>query len=97
MPPEVADAVSALGYAARVAILGYLHQHGPATRSELAEELKLGTKNTQFHLAALVALGALTRDPSAEDARRGQIVTYTLVPERVAELHADLGKHIGVQ
>ncbi len=95
MPPDVADAVSVLGYAARVAILGYLHEHGPATRGQLTAALGLGAKNTQFHLTALVELGALARDPALEDARRGQSVTYALVPARVAELHAALGKHIG--
>lgn len=89
--------MSAFGYGVRVAIIGYLHEHGPATRGQLATALGLVPKTVQFHLTGLAGLGVVTPDPAPEQARRGQRTRYVLNPTRVDELHAALGRHIGAR
>ncbi len=97
LPAEVEDAVSAFGYAVRVAIIGYLREHGPATRGQIAAGLNLIPRTVQFHLTGLTELGVVTRDPAPEQARRGQRTRYVLDPNRVDELHAALGRYIGAR
>ncbi len=96
LPPAVGDAVSAFGYGVRVAIIGYIHEHGPATRGQLATGLGLVPKTVQFHLTGLTALGVVIPDPPPEQARRGQRTRYEIDAARVLELYAELGKHLGI-
>lgn len=87
--------MTAFGHPARTAILGYLRIHGASTRGELATELALVPKTIQYHVGILARVGVLEADPPA--ARSGQRTRYTLVESRIAQLHAALTRHLGVE
>ena len=91
----VEAAIDAFGNRARVAILSYVRQHGPCTRGDIAAALSIAPPTTSNHLAALEAAGLIVSAPARDQAKSGQWVRYSVVPERVAELYEALGRELG--
>lgn len=80
------------GNHAKVAVLGYLAKHGPATAAEVAEGTGLGRPTVKAHLYQFADSGVVIADPArtmpVED-RTGRRVKYTVVlPEVQAHLDA---------
>lgn len=76
---SVEAAIEAFGNRVRVAILGALRQHGPATRGELAARIGSAEKTVQAHLRTLEGLGLVASDPPPESRKSGQRVRYSAV------------------
>jgi DNA-binding transcriptional ArsR family regulator len=74
---SVEAAIEAFGNRVRVAILGALRQHGPATRGELAARIGSAEKTVQTHLRTLEGLGLVSSDPPPESRKSGQRVRYS--------------------
>ncbi|WP_429860977.1 ArsR/SmtB family transcription factor [Brevibacterium spongiae] len=74
---SVEAAIEAFGNRVRVAILGELRQHGPATRGELAARIDSAEKTVQTHLRTLERLGLVRSDPPPETRKSGQRVRYS--------------------
>jgi predicted transcriptional regulator len=86
------DPIKALGSLVRAGIIGYLRQHGPATRSEIATALELPAQTVSFSLKPMVEAGLLLADPPA--ATRGQWVKYSVNEETVSRMYLQLGQAI---
>lgn len=82
-------AIEAFGNQVRVAILGYLMEHGAHTRGEIADALGIAPPTTNNHLRSLVEAGLLRATPV--QALRGSRPRYEVEPERVVELYQALG------
>lgn len=95
LPAPVAAAVKVFGSELRVTIVGYLVEHGPATRGEISAGIGAVAKTVQFHLQALESTGVVRTDPPPGTPRSGQWLRYRADPTRLAELHAALGAHLG--
>jgi ArsR family transcriptional regulator len=89
------DPIKALGNLVRAGIIGYLRQHGPATRAEIAAALELPVPTIAASLKAMVQAGLLTSDPPIEQARRGQWIKYGVDHEMVSRMYLQLGQAIG--
>lgn len=89
------DPIKALGNLVRAGIIGYLRQHGPATRAEIALALDLPVPTIAASLKAMVQAGLLTSDPPIEQARRGQWIKYGVHHEMVSRMYLQLGQAIG--
>ena len=64
-----AAGLRALSHPTRLKILGRLRIEGPATATQLAQELKLNTGATSYHLRQLAEHGFIEDDPERGDAR----------------------------
>jgi len=91
----VEAAIDAFGNRARVAVLSYVRQHGPCTRGEVASALSIAPPTTSNHLSALETAGLIVSSPARDQAKSGQWVRYSVVPERVTELYEALGRELG--
>lgn len=89
------DPIKALGNLVRAGIIGYLRQHGPATRAEIAAALEIPIPTIAASLKAMVQAGLLTTDPPKGQARRGQWVKYGVDHEIVTRMYLQLGQAIG--
>jgi ArsR family transcriptional regulator len=89
------DPIKALGNLVRAGIIGYLREHGPATRAEIAGALDLPVPTIAASLKAMVQAGLLTTDPPIREARRGQWVRYGVDHEIVSRMYLQLGQAIG--
>jgi ArsR family transcriptional regulator len=89
------DPIKALGNLVRAGIIGYLREHGPATRAEIAGALGLPVPTIAASLKAMVQAGLLTTDPPIREARRGQWVRYGVDHEIVSRMYLQLGQAIG--
>jgi DNA-binding transcriptional ArsR family regulator len=85
LPVDVEKAIDALGNRVRVAVLRSLLRDGPATRSQLAERLRVSKSLLQSHLAKLEDLGVIVRHaPGADSDHRARI--FTAEPKRIQRL-----------
>lgn len=73
----VEAAIEAFGNRVRVAILGALRQHGPATRGELSTRIGAAEKTVQTHLRTLEGLDLVSSEPPPESRKSGQRVHYS--------------------
>jgi ArsR family transcriptional regulator len=89
------DPIKALGNLIRAGIIGYLREHGPATRAEIAAALDIPVPTIGASLKAMVQAGLLTTDPPIEEARRGQWIRYGVDHEQVSRMYLQLGQAIG--
>jgi predicted transcriptional regulator len=89
------DPIKALGNLVRAGILGYLREHGPATRAEIATALDIPVPTIAASLKAMVQAGLLTTDPPPDEVRRGQWVKYGVDHEMVSRMYLQLGQAIG--
>jgi DNA-binding transcriptional ArsR family regulator len=64
-----AAGLRALSHPTRLKILGRLRIEGPATATQLAQELSLNTGATSYHLRQLAEHGFIEDDPERGDAR----------------------------
>ena len=64
-----AAGLRALSHPTRLQILGRLRIEGPATATQLAQELRLNTGATSYHLRQLAEHGFIEDDPSRGDGR----------------------------
>ena len=97
-PPHdelVEAAIDAFGNRARVAILKHIRENGPCTRADVATALSIAPPTASNHLAALETAGIIESTPPRSEARSGQWVRYTVIPERVTELYVALGEFLG--
>ncbi|MGO4785164.1 ArsR/SmtB family transcription factor [Cryobacterium sp. W22_MBD10_FK3] len=97
-PPHdelVEAAIDAFGNRARVAILRHVRENGPCTRADIATALGIAPPTASNHLSALETAGLIESSPPRSEARSGQWVRYTAVPERITELYVALGKFLG--
>jgi DNA-binding HxlR family transcriptional regulator len=93
-PLEVA--IQLFGSRVRIAICGYLQEHGSSARGEIAHALGISIQSTYRQLSALVDDGIVTADPPRQNAMRGQRVRYTPVPAKIESLWAELGRALRV-
>jgi DNA-binding transcriptional ArsR family regulator len=77
--PDAGAVFSALADATRRAVVRRLAEGGPATATELAEELPVTRQAVAKHLGALAAAGLVSAD------RQGRETRYTLTPEPMTE------------
>ena len=89
------DPIKALGNLVRAGILGYLREHGPATRAEIAAALDIPGPTIAASLKAMMHAGLLTTDPPVNEIRRGQWVKYDVDHEMVSRMYLQLGQAIG--
>lgn len=87
-------AIDSFGNRARVAILGYLADHGPSTRGEMSDALGIAPATMTNHLRALIGHQLITASPA--ESRRGQRPRYDIDPVRVLELYEVLGDALRV-
>lgn len=87
------DPIEALGSLVRAGIIGYLRQHGPATRADIAAALSLPPQTVSFSLKPMLEAGLLISDP--QNPKRGQWVRYSVNEERVSRMYLQLGQAIG--
>jgi DNA-binding MarR family transcriptional regulator len=81
-----ADAMRPAGLArSQFAVLGYLHEAGPLSVSELAERLYMERTTLTRNLNPLVDAGLVVRQPSAEDARVKLIAITDVGRAKLAE------------
>ncbi|WP_454812997.1 hypothetical protein [Paenarthrobacter nitroguajacolicus] len=88
--------VNAFGNLTKVAIIGYLNEHGSATRSEVAAALEIGVATAKHNLQLLADEGVVLQDPPATEERNGRRVRYTLVEAEVEQRYAQLGRALGL-
>jgi DNA-binding transcriptional ArsR family regulator len=96
VPASLEAAIDAFGgNHAKIAVLGFLAEHGPATSAEVAEGTGLGRPTVKAHLYQLADAGAVTADPPVglpvED-RVGKRVRYSVVHEELAKHYKELGR-----
>ncbi|MBX3193843.1 MAG: helix-turn-helix domain-containing protein [Microbacteriaceae bacterium] len=89
------DPIKALGNLVRAGIIGYLREHGPATRGQIAAALELPTPTVAASLQAMLQAGLLRADPPIDQARSGQRIRYTVDDEIVSRMYLQLGQAIG--
>lgn len=89
--------ISAFGNLTKVAIIGYLASHGPATRGEVATRLEIGVATAKHNLRLLAEEGVVLQDPPASEERSGMRVRYSLVPSEVEQRYAALGQALGLE
>lgn len=97
-PPHdelVEAAIDAFGNRARVAILRHVRENGPCTRADIAIALNMAPPTASNHLSALETAGLIESSPPRSEARSGQWVRYTSVPDRITELYRALGEFLG--
>lgn len=87
------------GNHAKIAILGYLTQNGPATSAEVAEGTGLGRPTAKAHLYQLASDGVVAADPAfnlpVED-RTGKRVRYSAISDEIARHYEALGKALNI-
>ena len=88
--------INAFGNLTRVAIIGFLAQHGPATRGEVATGLSIGVATAKHNLQLLTDEGITSQDPPATEERNGMRVQYLLAREEVERRYRLLGEALGV-
>jgi predicted ArsR family transcriptional regulator len=88
--------INAFSNLTKVAIVGYLNEHGPATRSEVATALEIGVATAKHNLQLLADEGVVLQDPPATEERNGRRVRYTLVRAEVEQRYAELGRALGL-
>jgi predicted transcriptional regulator len=89
------DPIKALGNLIRAGIVGYLREHGAATRAEIAAALDIPVPTIAASLKAMVQAGLLITDPPLDKVRRGQWVRYVVDQEMVSRMYLQLGQAIG--
>lgn len=89
--------ISAFGNLTKVAIIGYLASHGPATRGEVATKLEIGVATAKHNLQLLAEEGVVLQDPPASEERSGMRVRYSLVRSEVEQRYAALGQALGLE
>lgn len=94
--PSLERVINAFGNLTKVAIIGYLGDHGPATRSEVANALEIGVATAKHNLQLLADEGVVLQDPPATEERNGRRVRYTLVRGEVEDRYAALGRALGL-
>ncbi len=92
---DVEDPIKALGTMLRAGIIGYLRQHGPATRGEIAAAMNIPPITVGQTLNALLDAGLLSADPPRETAKSGQRIRYAVNGPAVTEMYLQLGQAIG--
>lgn len=88
------------GNHAKIAILGFLAQVGPASAAEVAEGTGLGRPTAKAHLYQLTSDGVVVADPAFEvpvEDRTGKRVKYSVVPEEIARHYQALGKALNIE
>ncbi|MEO7018137.1 MAG: winged helix-turn-helix domain-containing protein [Leifsonia sp.] len=80
----------------RVSIIALLRTDEPATRAHISAQLGLQTKTALYHLGQLQALSVVETEPPLGAERSGQRILYRLNAVRVRELHATLGRALGI-
>lgn len=76
--------------------MGYIAEHGPSTRGEVAKGLEIGVPTAQNNLLQLEAEGVLVADPPATEERNGQRVRYSVNSQEVGRRYAILGQTLGL-
>jgi hypothetical protein len=79
----------------RAGIIGYVRNHGPSTRGEIATGVGIQVPTVAKALQSLVAAGMLIADPPLSEAARGQRIKYTVDDAAVSEMYFQLGIAIG--
>lgn len=88
--------INAFSNLAKVAILGYLIENGPATAGEVSAALELESPTVKRNLYLLTAEGVTVADPPPSEDRNGRRVRYTVVVDEVERLYAELGAALHV-
>ena len=89
--------INAFGNLAKVAIIGYLIDHGPATAGDVATALEVGAPAVKRNLYLLADEGVVTTDPPPTEERNGRRVRYTVVIHEVERLYDELGTALRVR
>lgn len=89
-------AINAFGNLAKVAIIGYLIENGPATAGEVSTALELEAPTVKRNLYILTAEGVTVADPPPSKDRNGRRVRYAVVEEEVSRRYEELGAALGV-
>jgi DNA-binding transcriptional ArsR family regulator len=89
-------AISHFSNPAKVAIIGFLQEHGSATRGEIAKGLGMAPPTVLNNLQLLTSTGALLADPPQNEERTGQRVRYSLNRPEIARSYEILGRAIGL-
>lgn len=96
---DVTSGTAVFGNDLRLAILGFLSEHGPSTTGEIASGIGVitpGSTTVRAALRVLLTEGAITRNPAAGEAVSGARPRYAIDLERVAHLHMVIGQAAGV-
>lgn len=88
--------INAFGNLTKVAIIGYLTEHEPSTRSDVAKALDIGVATAKHNLQLLADEGVVLQDPPATEERNGMRVRYTLVRSEVEQRYTELGRALGL-
>lgn len=90
-------AIDVFGNRVRVSLLQYLHLHGDATRSEIAEAIGVAGPTVYNHLRALADHGVVEPDPPITADTRGVWTKWRLRDQALFELYAELGRYYGFE
>lgn len=88
--------INAFGNLTKIAIIAYLTEHEPSTRSDVANALEIGVATAKHNLQLLAEEGVVLQDPPATEERNGRRVRYTLVRSEVEERYTALGQALGL-
>ena len=88
-------AIDVFGNRVRVSLLQYLHAHGPATRSEIAEALGVAGPTVYNHLRALADHKVVEPDPPISEDTRGVWTKWQIRDQELFDLYAELGRQYG--
>ncbi|WP_284750796.1 MULTISPECIES: helix-turn-helix domain-containing protein [unclassified Arthrobacter] len=99
-PASLEAAIDAFGgNHAKVAVLGFLTEKGPATAAEVADGTGLGRPTVKAHLYQLADAGVVVADPArvlpVED-RTGRRVKYSVVTDELRRHYEALGRSFGL-
>jgi predicted ArsR family transcriptional regulator len=75
-----------------MSIIGYLRDHGPSKRGELANGLDLLPVTVAKALNELLAADLIRSDPPLSELRRGQGATYRVNNPAVTDLYIQFGQ-----
>lgn len=88
-------AIDVLGNRVRVAIIGYLQEHGPRERHQITAAVGAHPSTVKLHLNSLLERGVLLADPPRSEAKQGQRVEYSIASERLLQLVEALMAAVG--
>jgi DNA-binding transcriptional ArsR family regulator len=88
-------AIDVFGNRVRVSLLHFLHEHGPATRGEIAEALDVAGPTVYNHLRAIADHGVVMPDPPISENTRGVWTKWQICDHKLFELYVELGKQYG--
>jgi predicted ArsR family transcriptional regulator len=81
-----------VGSLVSMSIIGYLRDHGPSRRAELAAGLELQTVTVAKALTDLLAADLIRSDPPLAELKRGQGATYRVNNPAITDLYIQFGQ-----